>query len=107
MKGETEVTGIRIGRWELASDRTLAVPVSGAEGRLVGRVRPEPGSPTERGRALGLVGAGGGGGRGGRGGQELRGAEDEAKEENGEEKEGTLGQAEKARQMKEIENNHL
>lgn len=51
----------------------------------MGRVRPEPSSPTERGRALGFVGAGG------RGGQELRGAEDEAKEENGEEKEGTLG----------------
>lgn len=55
---------------------SVPVPVSGADGRLLGLVRAEPNSPEEK-QALGCLGAAGGGGREGVGEKELIGAEDE------------------------------
>jgi len=55
------------------------VPVSGADGRLLGLVRAELSSPpAEERRALGCLEAAGGGGKGG---MELGGAEEEEEEE--------------------------
>lgn len=51
--------------------------MSGADGRLVGLVRVEPGFPTEVEEAVSGLGAAGGGGKGGK---DLTGAEDEEQE---------------------------